>query len=918
MGELKGIVRDSAYNFVLSTATVSVYRDADSSLLKFSIPNNFGEFSIPQLPVNERLRMIITHVGYVPLLKKVVLPRNAPVLNFGNINMRPANNADSTTLEDVVVTAVAPMRMNGDTLEFNADAFKLDSSSTTEDLMRKLPGFTIWGDGDITFNGKKISSILVNGKPFMGGDFSVITQNLPKTSVDKVQVYSQHNEKNPLDSTLNANIKLKKEITSGHFGKVSAGLGTDGRYAVDGMLGIFNPKLQLSVVAAHNNVNKLAGDIRTLVSNSTFKSAGNSITYQPDFGMPGLNKPVAAGISFQYDMLPEVNYYNANRLNADYFLSRNQLLLLNNTTTQTVLGADSLLTQYSNSNQSSTRTHHVMNGKYEHNTRRYRLNMVTKLTFEDSKTSDVSQSEQLRTGTGQVSNSISSGEGSDRNRYYDLALKYIKMDPDQYQKDKRVINAYDIDYDIKIQDNKSYNRRNTAFRSFTDPSANSDYSRLYDKQDALTIRHHVSLSYPELKKLLFGHIRINDFGVSLQTDAWLNNERYTDRVLDLDVSTKEMRLNNYLTNTRDLNTFKLNPSINIQQSFYKMLSNRYSKYLTLTGRLQTEHYSWRHRATQQKQNIDYYYNRFVPSVSVVYQNNQYGAYDAYVNMEYGSTISYPGIDQLAPLIDSSNVLFLPMGNMHLKPSRDEGISVYYNYDGRTKNPVTGYINVRIARVNNFITDSIIYDDIGRRTQYYVNLNGRRYASINASIRKAYQKGKASTWKGGLQTDINFSRNPNYINNTYNISHVTSSNFKLDLDYTYKSLFALKIQQGLNYNRSVQEGFNNNRLNSNVISTMLSGSLQLPKNVTWSSNISFNSARADGSDAVNFAIWNASLTYRCLKEKRGELKFSALDLLRQNKSVITTVSGNAQSFGYVNVLQQYFMFTVSYYPRKFGR
>lgn len=46
-------------------------------------------------------------------------------------------------MDEVIVTAIAPMRMNGDTLEFNADAFKLDSNSTAEDFMRRLPGFTV-------------------------------------------------------------------------------------------------------------------------------------------------------------------------------------------------------------------------------------------------------------------------------------------------------------------------------------------------------------------------------------------------------------------------------------------------------------------------------------------------------------------------------------------------------------------------------------------------------------------------------------------------------------------------------------------------------------------------------------------------------------------------------------------------------
>ncbi|MFD2144812.1 hypothetical protein [Mucilaginibacter antarcticus] len=86
------------------------------------------------------------------------------------------------TLNEVVITAdVAPMQMRGDTLEFNAAAFKLDTNAVAEDLLRALPGVTVWADGIITVNGKKINELLVMGKSFFGGDNKIALQNIPKT-----------------------------------------------------------------------------------------------------------------------------------------------------------------------------------------------------------------------------------------------------------------------------------------------------------------------------------------------------------------------------------------------------------------------------------------------------------------------------------------------------------------------------------------------------------------------------------------------------------------------------------------------------------------------------------------------------------------------------------------------------------------
>ncbi|HEY5393649.1 MAG TPA: hypothetical protein VIJ57_16110, partial [Hanamia sp.] len=706
---MKGIVRDSTHNFVLTGATVALYKDSDSSLLQFSIPNIFGEFRIRSLPVDVKLRAIITFVGYRPFFQKFIIPKSGMVYDFGIINMFPKSGADGEKLDEVVITA--PMRMNGDTLEFNADAFKLDSNATAEDLMRRLPGFTVWGDGDITYNGKKISSILVNGKPFLGGDFSVITQNLPKNSIDKIQVYQQKNENNPLDSTMNANIKLKKKVDVGYFGKISGGIGTADRYAADGMLGYFNKKMQISVVAATNNINKMATEANTLIKNSTFKGIGANIDYQPDFEMQGLNKPFVAGATFQYDFLPEVNYFNFNRLNASYFLNHNNSLLLQNTLTNTVLGTDSLLKQNSNSKSSNISTNQNMSADYVRNTQRYSLSLNTNLSIDDVKSNIESASDQELTGLGIVSNSTSTNENNNVNRNFNFSVNFNKQDPDQFKKDKRFINSYNIVYDLNVLDNDGSGKRTTSFRSLSDPSANKDYSRFYEHQDALSINNQVHVEYPNLKKAIFGKLRLADIQIDFASDFYLNNNEYTDKVLDLDTATNKFRLNNYLTNKRNLDIVNILPSLRVSKTFFKQLSNRYSKFVSISATAKSQDYNFQHSATQSIQDVNYHYNEFIPQAALSYSNSQYGLYDASVNLSYYTSVNYPEIDQLAPLTDSSDVLYLPMGNLNLMPEKDHTVSLSYNYTGRTKNPLLWNVNINLTTINNAISDSTSYDGV---------------------------------------------------------------------------------------------------------------------------------------------------------------------------------------------------------------
>jgi hypothetical protein len=199
-----------------------------------------------------------------------------------------------------------------------------------------------------------------------------------------------------------------------------------------------------------------------------------------------------------------------------------------------------------------------------------------------------------------------------------------------------------------------------------------------------------------------------------------------------------------------------------------------------------------------------------------------------------------------------------------------------------------------------------------------NIEGNKYLNSDVNIRKALAINKANTFEFGVRYNNGLSNDPRYIDGKLNTSINRSQGGGFNINYRSKDIVQVKLEQGLNYNNAEQRGFRNNRFKSNSRYTRVIATLQFPKNLVWSSNITYNRSVAGGANVINFTIWNASLTYRFLKENQAEVKFSALDLLRQNKGITNTIKGNVQHFGYTNVLQQYFMLTLAYYPRKFGK
>ena len=64
-------------------------------------------------------------------------PNASNLFDLGIIRLVQINNV---LFEVVIKEAKAPLKMRGDTIEYDATTFKVPAGSTVEDLLRKLPG----------------------------------------------------------------------------------------------------------------------------------------------------------------------------------------------------------------------------------------------------------------------------------------------------------------------------------------------------------------------------------------------------------------------------------------------------------------------------------------------------------------------------------------------------------------------------------------------------------------------------------------------------------------------------------------------------------------------------------------------------------------------------------------------------------
>ncbi len=186
-------------------------------------------------------------------------------LNLGTLRLKPGVQIET------VVKEVKALRTSqkGDTVSYNAGAFKVTNDADVEGLLKKMPGITVT-DGVVETQGEEIKKVFVDGKEFFGEDVTTAIKSLPAEAVDRVEVYNKLSDAAEFSGMDDGegykalNIVTKPGMRQGQFGKLYAGFGYDAeegaeerfKYLAGGNVNIFSGDSRLSLIGLFNNVNQ--------------------------------------------------------------------------------------------------------------------------------------------------------------------------------------------------------------------------------------------------------------------------------------------------------------------------------------------------------------------------------------------------------------------------------------------------------------------------------------------------------------------------------------------------------------------------------------------------------------------------------------------------------------------------------------
>ncbi|MBP9998416.1 MAG: outer membrane beta-barrel protein [Bacteroidales bacterium] len=172
-------------------------------------------------------------------------------------------------IEDAVVTGkVAPVRINKDTIIFNAAAVKVNKGEKAIDILEQMPGVEVSESGVSVLN-EDVKQVYIDGALLFGSAPMTALKNLDAEEVVTIKSYQEYANKDPFHKiskneskqrVLDVTTRSKPKIFK--MGNVFAGAGFDTdstfrkfRYSLGGNANLFSEELQIHASANVNNIN---------------------------------------------------------------------------------------------------------------------------------------------------------------------------------------------------------------------------------------------------------------------------------------------------------------------------------------------------------------------------------------------------------------------------------------------------------------------------------------------------------------------------------------------------------------------------------------------------------------------------------------------------------------------------------------
>ena len=903
--QLKGNVKDDKDKSALIGVNVLLTNLKDTTKTNGTSTDIDGNFVLNNIEKGD-YTLEVSYIGYQTISKKLLVQEDMQLEDF-------LLKEDSKLLKEVVIEdKQIRVQQIGDTAQFNADAFKANNDATTEELLKKMPGVTS-ENGTVKVNGEEVKRVLIDGKQFFGDDTRTAVQNIPANIVDKIQVFDKLSDQAAFtgfddgNSAKTINIITKNGISNSKFGKFYAGYGgPDNRFSVGLNYNTFKNDRRFSILAMSNNINEQNFNMQDLAGamSSSGNSGGGSGRGGGFRNNPMNNFLVGQQSGIATTSALGLNYSNKLGKNkkvtftGSYFFNGTKNENLSTATRQYISSSDSGLVYNENKEIVSKNFNNRLNTRIE-----YAIDSSNSITINTSLSTQnyISSIDLDADNTKNLTTLQSAIQTNQFTKLFSTNLSNDILYQHKFKKTGRTISA---NFNTAVSTNKTNSSLYTLNSNLQDTVLAIDTidQKSNLRTNSYTLGGNIVYTEP-IKK--FGQLSVN-YAPSFTKSTSIKNTDNFDLTTQ-DYSTLDTALSNNFENTYITNKFGVT---------YRYNNKNWNWSIGITGQdalLQSEQYS-PNSITVRKNFLS-----LLPNANLNYKFSK----TENIRFFYRTSTTPPSITQLQNVIDNSNSLILTAGNPNLKQNFTQSLGVRYGKTNTTKATnlflffnATNTINY-IANATTIFSRDTIVDGIAATagTQFIqpINLNG--YWNVRTFLTYGFPVTKLKS-NMNINGGFVFSRTPASINLRKNLAN----SYALNAGFNWSSNISKKIDFTISYNanytiirNSLQTQNNSNYFNHTASARF---NYQFWKGFVFNTSVS-NTLNAGGSSTYNTSYWllNASLAYKFLKDESLEVKFSANDILNQNRSITRNVTEIYTEDITSNALRRYFMGTITYTIKK---
>lgn len=875
---------------VLPYTNILVLEAGDSTLVKGVMSDAGGNFRLSFHAKKESPYLLkVSYIGMKPEFR--ALNTGKTKIHVGNIVL-----TEGLELSEVVVTApIKEVELVGDTTVINADAYRIPEGSNLEELVKKIPGLEYDRQNKtLVYNGLPIAEINVNGEAFFAGNHALALENLPADLVSRIKVYDKRSEMEKFmgiktgEENYVLDLQTKKEFNGTLMTSVAAGKGNNKKKQAELISNFFKTAGEnLSVIAKSGNRNMTS-------ANKDNRQDNVAVNFLKKFGKKiHLNGNVMysnaingnEGTSYYEQYLKTGNRYryatsdrhNTNRM-ASTMLSMkwniDKMTLLNLSGSFSAMkgtnGSDSRQATYNEDPELDITApfNGEENGQTENDIRVNGIRMNSRSTSANRQyflNADLTR--RLNEKGSSLGLTMQYSEGRGKNEAFSMSSTTYYQLQDEWGNDS-------VLYRNQYYDSPNRNRKFSLGLILTQPlhkSLRAQLSYKFRRENQNNDRNTYDLSRffdgtddEPLYTLPEGY-------EAAYTDSLSNRSRSH-------TTAHEVALHLNYTNR----TWEINAGLSVVPERQSLDQK--------TGRIQ---------ADTLRTSVNYY-----PAVTVLWHKKK-----TRVQLSYEGDTKQPGLTELLTLTDNSDPLNITRGNPSLRPSYNQRVRL----EARdTKIGLNG--DMTWANTVNSVTRAVTYNtQTGGIESYPVNVNG----NWNARATVRYQKRIKRRFSVTARTGASFSQNVSLINEEQqemperSTTHNTTLNANLRLGYQpqwggFDLTGDWRFRHSTNLLRETGDYTRDYRLGVNAYAD-LPGGIQLRSDVDYSFRNGTNITPGEDDQVV----WNASLSWRFLKQKKAELSFYWADILSQKKNFTRSVSSSRLSERHTQQIGSWFMLSFKY-------